>query len=466
MLTTSGFKIKREDIKPFMIKELTVRPNTGEGFQQLPFFNVYRENNTRYRIPRFYGQQHYPDFKVDASIHACTSIDVPFNGQLKDENSQNEASRCVIDTLNTTGGGVLSLPTGYGKTTVALHVVSKMAVKTLIIVHKEFLMNQWLERIRFFLPDAKVGIIRQNKIEVAGKDIVIGMLQSISMKSYDKSVFAGFGMTVIDETHHICSKTFSGALFNVCTKYILGLSATPERKDGLTRLLYWSMGDVCFKVDRDTSSLNIVTERLTFTSSSYKTTEIPLSVTGKVSVPEIINIITENEERNILIVDRLISFLREGRKTIMMTDRRNHCTTIQKMLIEKGIDDVGLYMGGMKQHDLKISEEKHIILATYSLAHEGLDIPTLDTLLLASPKTDVVQACGRILRTGNVRVHDPYILDIIDTFSVLPRQGKKRHDYYTSASFTVTHSKHPNVPVCKKDAKPYKGYSFVEDIDP
>jgi superfamily II DNA or RNA helicase len=458
MLTSSGFKVKRGDLKNGMLKELTVRPQVGEGFQGGPFFKVYRENSTRVRLPRFYGQHHYPHFVHDASIQACATVDVPFVGKLKEENQQHVASSTVVDILRTKGGGILSLPTGYGKTTVALHVLSVMSVKTLIIVHKEFLMNQWIDRIKQFLPDARIGIIRQNKVDVAGKDVVIAMLQSLSMKTYEKSVFSGFGMTIIDETHHICSKTFSCALFNVCTRYILGLSATPERKDGLTKVLHWFIGDIAYQVERDTSNMNIIVERHMFNCDTLSMTEVPLSVTGRVSVPEIINILTELDERNEYIVQSIIRFYEEGRKTIILTDRRQHCIALKEMLEEKGVHDAGLYMGGMKKHQLDESEAKKIILATYSLAHEGLDIPTLDTLILATPKTDVVQASGRILRTGGARKFDPYILDIVDAFSVLPRQANQRRLFYKKSKFTIIEKNEE-----KKKEKKLEGFSFVED---
>lgn len=461
MLTATGFKIPRHAIKDGMLKELTVRPTAGDGFQSLPYFKVYRENSTRFRIPRFYGQEHYPNFTHDAGIDACTTIDVPFQGTLKEENAQHIASSTVVNTLHTVGGGVLSLPTGYGKTTVALHVLSTMRVKTLIIVHKEFLMNQWIERIQQFLPTASIGIIRQNKVDVAGKDIVIAMLQSLSMKTYAREVFAGFGLTIIDETHHICSKTFSCALFNVCTKYVLGLSATPERKDGLTKVLHWCIGPVCYKVDRDTSQMRITTEIKHFDCDAFSTMEVPLSVTGRVSVPEIINLITNVDERNAYIVDAIVRFHDEGRKTIVLTDRRNHCELLRDALIARGLTDVGLYMGGMKQHELKKSEALPIIVATYSLAHEGLDIPALDTLILATPKTDVVQATGRIMRSGGGRKHDPYILDIVDTFSVLPRQGKKRKAFYVSSGFDVIVDQKEKEN--KKEKESFKGFSFIKD---
>jgi superfamily II DNA or RNA helicase len=120
-------------------------------------------------------------------------------------------------------------------------------VKTLVIVHKEFLLNQWIERIHQFLPTARVGKIQGSTVDVDNKDIVIGMLQSLSMKDYPADTFTSFGLMVIDEVHHISSEVFSCALFKVVTKYTMGLSATMNRKDGTTKVFKMFLGDVVYK---------------------------------------------------------------------------------------------------------------------------------------------------------------------------------------------------------------------------
>ena len=145
------------------------------------------------------------------------------------------------------GGGLLELHTGYGKTVCGLKIIAELGVKTIIIIHKEFLLRQWIERIEQFLPDAKVGRIQGSKIDVEDKDIVIGMLQSLSMKDYDISLFNQFGLTIVDECHHIGAEVFSRALFKIVTKYTLGLSATMKRKDGLTKVIKMFLGEVVVK---------------------------------------------------------------------------------------------------------------------------------------------------------------------------------------------------------------------------
>ncbi len=134
------------------------------------------------------------------------------------------------------GGGLLDLPCAWGKTSASLYIISQLKKKTIVIVHKEFLMNQWIERIQQFLPNAKIGKIQGQVIDIEGKDIVLGMLQSLSMKDYPASMFDSFGLTIIDEVHHISSEVFSCALFKLVTKYTLGLSATMNRSDGTTKV--------------------------------------------------------------------------------------------------------------------------------------------------------------------------------------------------------------------------------------
>ena len=113
-----------------------------------------------------------------------------------------------------------------------------------MIVHKSFLLNQWVERIQEFLPTAKIGRIQGPIMDIEGADIVIGMLQSLSMKNYPESTWSCFGLMIVDECHHISSEVFSRALVTIVTKYTLGLSATMKRKDGLTDVFKMFLGDI------------------------------------------------------------------------------------------------------------------------------------------------------------------------------------------------------------------------------
>ena len=257
MLTTKGVAVALDTLSESELKriqlELTVRPDVDikyNGIQES--YKVYMMSRKNIYIPRHY--------KV-ASISKSTIINklkdgeptnhLEFVGKLKESTNQPEAVRAMLSGLSAHGSGILSLPTGYGKTTVSLYIMCQLKMKTLIVVHKEFLMNQWMERIREFVPSAKIGRVQANVIDIDGKDVVIGMLQSLSMKEYEKDLFNGFGLTIIDETHHVCTRTFSKMLMKINTKHLIGLSATLERKDGLTKVLHWFLGDVLYKVERE-----------------------------------------------------------------------------------------------------------------------------------------------------------------------------------------------------------------------
>lgn len=428
-----------EDTLRTIKNELEVSPElscNGYDNVQTNMFKVYRETKSIIRVPRFYGLQNI-DGNAIIKFDLIQDIDVKFNGTLKQEIEQPKASKQTIDHLKDKGCGILSLPTGYGKTTIALHVLSEMKVKTIIIVHKEFLMNQWIDRIKQFLPEASIGIIQGKRIDILNKDITIVMLQSVSMKEYDHSLFKNVGLTIIDETHHICAKVFSNTLFKISTKYMLGLSATPYRKDGLTKVLNWFIGDVFYYVERENQK-NVVVKTIKLTNEYPK---FPMNKVGKVCIPEGINKLTELSYRNEIILNIILKLINEtNRSVLILSDRRNHCIELKEMIEEKvGIPKTcGLYLGGMKQNELQESEKCDIIIATYSLAHEGLDIPKLDTLILATPKSDIVQSVGRILRETPGKQNSPLVYDIIDIWSIFEYQYYKRQKFYKKTGFLIT----------------------------
>ena len=213
-------------------------------------FPAYRESGNKFYVPHYYGVENFGTPK-QYKIAEGNDIDLEFAGKLRE--NQEIVVNTYIDHVNKVGfgGGLLELPCAYGKTVLSLNIISRLNKKTFIIVHKEFLMNQWIERIQQFLPKARVGKIQGPIIDIDDKDIVIGMLQSLSMKEYPASTFESFGLTIIDEVHHISSEVFSNSLFKLVTKYMLGLSATMNRKDGTTKVFKMFLGDVIFKGKRD-----------------------------------------------------------------------------------------------------------------------------------------------------------------------------------------------------------------------
>lgn len=470
MLTSRGLQV---EIDPLLAKQLTVRPEVNKDycFDGNPAYKVYGLSKSFMYIPRNFPYRREGvdiENKIPSGI---TCQHMKFVGNLKASTNQIEASDTVysklVDESNATQRqysgnalhcGILSLPTGYGKTTVALHIMCRLGYKTLIIVHKEFLMNQWVERISHFVPAARIGYIQGPKADVANKDVVIGMLQSLSSKDYDRALFREFGLTIVDETHHICTRMFSKSLLKYNTKYLLGLSATIERKDGLTNVLHWLMGPVLYQTHRS-QKRDVMVTKCDYDCEEYKN-EFPLNRTGKANMPQAINQLTESADRNRFIVSLVRTCIDAQRKVLVLTDRRQHCVDILELC--KDITIGGLYIGGMKAEELAESETKALIIGTFTLAHEGLDIPALDTLILATPKSDIVQAVGRILRETPGKSNHPLVMDVVDHWGPFKGQYYKRQKYYKSTGFTIrTHRTEEEVD--SENSGEGTPFSFVED---
>lgn len=459
MLTSRGFVIPLDSLSEVELEalkqELTVKPEVDAKYQmvEVESYKVYMLSPKYIYIPRHFKTH---DFRtvVTKFKEPLNLTTLEFNGSLKESTNQPAAVSAVLEGLYSKGSGLLSLPTGYGKTTVALYIMCQLKLKTLIVVHKEFLLTQWMERITQFVPGARIGRIQGSVIDVENKDVVIGMLQSLSMKDYDKSVFDGFGFTIIDETHHVCTRSFSKMLMKINTPHMLGLSATLERKDGLTKVLHWFLGDVLFKVDRK-SQLQVIVDCVHFKCDEYDK-PFPINRARQSNMPEAISTLATIPERNELIFDIIKNKLNENRRILVLTDRRQHCKDLKAHYDDDDTVTTGLYIGGMKPDDLKSSEACQVIFATFSLAYEGLDIPVLDTLILASPKSDIVQSVGRILRETGAKKNDPCVVDIIDQWGSFQYQYRKRFNYYRATGFKI--GKH----VDDEPQKPL-GYAFMKE---
>ena len=323
-------------------------------------------------------------------------------------------------------------------TVLALNIISRIQKKTLVIVHKEFLMNQWIERIQQFLPDAKIGKIQGQNIDIDGKDIVLGMLQSLSKKEYPSDQFSSFGLTIIDEVHHISAQVFVRSLFKVVTKHTLGLSATMNRKDGLTPVFKMFLGDIVYS-EKTEKNDNVIVKSIEYKSPDADFNREVRDYRGNVAYSTMISKLCTFNRRTEFIITLLINTLNFNKEQhiIMLSHNKNILKYLYDAITDRNIATVGYYIGGMKEKDLKISEGKKVILATYSMAAEALDIKTLSTLIMLTPKTDVVQPVGRIMRSKD---HQPVVIDIVDSHDVFKRQWTKRLTHYRKQGYKIFES--------------------------
>jgi len=437
MITNRGYKIPlkieekdQTNIINDLKKELMILPYVENATR----FPIFRISDKFFYMPKYYGINKFglPDVE-NIKEQDGTIVEFEFKGDLRDY--QKSTCDLILNHLKVKQSGLASIYTGWGKTCAALWLTSQMNRKTLIIVHTENLLNQWRERITDFLgiPADEIGIIQGPKTDVQNKKIVIGMIQSISMKEYPTETFKDFGFTVMDECHHTPGRIFSRVFYKIGTKYNLGLSATLTRSDGLTKVIKYFLGEVIVNLKLCTIIPNITVYYSNIESLQQKT-----MINGKINMPAMITDLCDSFARNLEIINIIKNKYSEERKMLVLTDRRNHCNELRRLLCtfdEKYIDNSALYYGGIKNDKLQEANTKRIIFATYQIASEGYDNPKLDTLIMASPKTKIEQAVGRILRQQNE--NEPEIIDIVDAWSIFNNLFFKRMKFYKCKKYVI-----------------------------
>jgi superfamily II DNA or RNA helicase len=290
-------------------------------------------------------------------------------------------------------------------------------------------MNQWIERIKTFMPDVSIGIIRQNTCE-SDKDIIIGMIQSINSRDYPKETFSNHHVVIYDEMHHLACKGFSQAFYKCGSKITIGLSATPKRVDGLTKVLEWFLGNI---ITNEIMS-EVQKPLVKFIQAEYSSQIEPkFNFKGTLNSQNMINQIVLDSARNNQILNEIIELNSHQRKILVLSGRREHCEFIYSKLIEKNISS-GLYLGGMNSTALEKSNNADVVLATYSMASEAYDNPSLDTLIMATGMGSVQQAVGRILRKKNKL--RPLVVDFTDIF-YFGGQARRRKQYYKKNGYEI-----------------------------
>jgi superfamily II DNA or RNA helicase len=339
----------------------------------------------------------------------------------------------------------------------SLKIISLLKKKTLIIVHKEFLMNQWIERINEFLPGATVGKIQGSTFDVEGKDIVIGMVQTLYDKDYAADAFSCFGLTIIDEVHRIGSEQFSRTLFKTITPYMLGISATVDRKDKLTSVLYMFIGEKIYTEKREDDDL-VSVRAIRYISNDPEFNEVELDFRGSAKYSTMISKLCEFGPRSDFIIRVIKDLVAEepDNQIMILCHNRSLLSYLYDGIVHRNIAPVGYYVGGMKQANLQETEGKQIVLATYAMAAEALDIKSLSTLIMVTPKTDITQSVGRILR---VKHDNPIIVDIVDSHDLFENQWKQRRRFYKKCNYRIREidsTKYTNMMVDWENDKTWK----------
>ena len=496
-MTNFGYLIKMSEFSDEILNDiksdLKVKPDINIVYnkKKIDSFIVYQIGQSKMLLPKYYGidKLGFPnDINTSISEYDNKQINFKFNGELRDYQVKiiDKCKNHYFDSngnLLPFGGGTICIPPGKGKTSLGLYLGCLIKLPILIIVHKNRLISQWIKRIKDFIPNEPIGIIQQNVIDIEGKNIVIGMLQSICLKNYDEDIFEKFSFVIFDEVHHLGANKFSRALLKIQAPYTLGLSATPQRTDKLEKVFYWHLGPLIWEEYAEIDSTVKINLYKYDTSVSNKLLKPIFNFkTKQLNMAKMMTNLTELEMRNKFIVNLIVTdifpvipiksyninihkiskklllsknnlFLHihtidsnlppsSFRKLLILSNRIEHLKKIEIMLISinpiwKQL--IGYIIGGMKEHKLDESELKPIILATYEMASEGLDIVDLDTLILATPKSNITQPIGRILRLQkHRRKFTPTVYDIVDNVNIYLSQGKKRYSDYITKEYTTS----------------------------
>ena len=367
-------------------------------------------------------------------------IKTKFQGELRKD--QQKAVRAIMKHDE----GIICAATAFGKTVVAANIIARRKTNTLIIVHRRQLLDQWKARISTFLDidPKKIGQIGGGKNKPTGK-IDIAIIQSLNRKGVIADVVADYGHVVVDECHHISASSFELVMRKVKARYILGLTATPERKDGHHPILFMQCGPIRFRMSAQAQAKLRPFRYIVYPTPTGMRFD---KMTSSPSIHDLYQIISNNPDRNQRIVEGALSEIKEGRSPLVLTERTAHLDLLAD-LIRPHVKHTITLKGGMgvkqrrninEQLESVPEDEPRIILATGRYAGEGFDDARLDTLFLAMPiswKGTLQQYAGRLHRMYDGK-QEVRIYDYVDDDSpMLASMFRKRLKGYSTMGYEI-----------------------------
>ena len=379
----------------------------------------YKKENEDLILPRGFIDQlislckgYNVEFSIVNKTRSFPEINFNFVGKLRD--FQKPAADDMLDF----DSGTLSAPTGSGKTVISLYLIAQSKQPALIIVHTIELLNQWIQRIETFLEISKrnIGIIGAGQKRI-GKEITVALVQSL-YKCAEK-VSSHIGYLIVDECHRIPSRIFTQAITAFDCRYMLGLSATAYRRDKLSKLIFWYLGDMRHEIDKASliESGDILQAEMIVRKTNFKPLHDPVGEYTKM-----LSELTEDKERNYLICTDIAKEANNNNVCLVLSDRKAHCTTIQQILKNEFKISSELLTGdipnGKRQTIVnKLNQNQiKVLIATGQLIGEGFDCKNLSVLFLTTPirfSGRFIQYLGRVLRPAKGK-HKALLYDYVD----------------------------------------------------
>jgi superfamily II DNA or RNA helicase len=366
-----------------------------------------------------------------------SSLELTFTGKLRAD------QEVAVQEVAKHDAGVLCAPTAFGKTVTAAALIAQRGVNTLILVHRTELLKQWQERLQAFLTLDKgyVGVIGGGKSKPTGK-IDIAVMQSLSRQGEVNPIVESYGQVIIDECHHVGAVSFDAILKRVKAKYVLGLTATPIRRDGQQPIIFMQCGPIRHSAARPLSApqdLEVVPR--------YRDRRIETDQDA--GIQEIFKLLANDDARTDAIAAEIEAAYRAGRKVLVLTERTEHLTAIQRALENKDLEPFVLHGRMSKKQRSTLVETLNglpgnaprVLLSTGKLVGEGFDHPALDTLVLAMPvswKGTLQQYAGRLHR-DHAEKTTVKIIDFVDSgHPALLRMWAKRQVGYRAMGYRTS----------------------------
>ena len=368
--------------------------------------------------------------------YAGRSLDVTFAGTLRPEQT------AAVEAMQPHDMGVLCAPTAFGKTVTAAALIAQRRVNTLVLVHRTDLLKQWQERLQSFLGvgQEQLGTLGGGKARLSGQ-IDIAVMQSLSRQGEVNPVVENYGQVIVDECHHIGAVSFDDILKRVKAKYVLGLTATPIRRDGQQPIIFMQCGPLRYTAAKSATAPHdlevIPCERST-----------PIDLPQEAGIQEVFRHLANDRDRTNAIVTAIQAAFGQGRKVLVLTERTDHLEAIHAVL-EHHVPSLFVLHGRMSRTqraaliaalDALPSSAPHVVLATGKLVGEGFDHPPLDTLVLAMPvswKGTLQQYAGRLHREHATKT-DVRIIDFVDIgHPALRRMWDKRQRGYRAMGYRI-----------------------------
>ncbi len=325
----------------------------------------------------------------------------PHHPKVKDPEAQAKFMEDMLSTVRKFRFFIGRAPTGSGKTVVACNTLAELGEKTLIVVHLERLAAQWEEEIqeKLGIPKERIGRIQGPLCDIEDKDVVIAILNSVSMREYPEHVYKAFGLIIYDEVHKVAARVFSRAASAFHAKYRIGLSATPTRKDGADKVIQAHLGPV----------------RVVSTAEALRTKVYAMYYRSKNRIwgqnhGSRVKCISQDKARNGLITKIVKKLYDNNREILVVSDSIDHLHDLFNLFVQAGVSPstMGFFTGQKYVGDKRVKTKPHelddvkansqIILATYNMMKEGIDIPRLDAGVDATPRSEATQILGRIRR--------------------------------------------------------------------